>query len=102
MADVRVNFEVFPLPSGAKRASTLPDDLFAKSGMRVVCDSPQRHPIATFNKDVLRGDMFDPTALTWDGVISEPVLGTSESGLRCICGAKWYQSMHFHFSDGWR
>jgi hypothetical protein len=101
-AKVAVEMTEALLPSTFKKAPSLFDRSFAKKGMKVVCDGPDQHQIATFTKDVRRGDMFEPYALEFDGVISEPMLGTPENECLCTCGGRWFHWMHMHFTDGWR
>jgi len=81
------------------KAPVLFDKSFAKKGMKVVCDGPEQHQIATFTRDTIYDEPYD---LEFDGVIKEPKLGTPENECLCICGGRWFHWTHMHFKDGWR
>lgn len=89
--------------------SVWPNRVYARLGDVIVCcgqpPGENMHPIATFQKDIIFGEMMDNAHLG-DWTQERPPLGVDgdHPSLKCKrCGAPfWQQGNHFHFKEGWR
>lgn len=71
---------------------------FAARGDQITCQNG--HHIATFARDVRRGEMFDLAAIR-DWQQPCPPVGTMDQPCT-ICGAEWFKGTNLHFKGGWR